>query len=335
MTEHHISARYNHSVIHFLKHKRKALVRIFLLFTLCLVGFIFYQGWRLASPSKRSIQTYHNSWLETPENHGMKIQSTSCLDGKIPTLILEPSTPLGKRGSLIRKQLIDRGQKIISEVDHTVVLLHGRNGRKEDLLAVGERFCAVGLRCILIDLPAHGDSPLETVQFGASDWEQNLPYRVLLECAERYHFSPAKASLWGMSMGGSFANHACADSEHGSHWKSLIIVCSFDRLDKVINNQVHSQWITSLVSKSAEFHGGVKLSKAAPEQWVKSVHTPVMVVHGDQDTLIPLENGKNLYNSYASKDKRWITVAGGNHSNILITPMPLFAEMACWILSHQ
>ncbi len=252
---------------------------------LLLTSFIVYQGWRLASPGRRAVQDYHREWLDHSELHGISILETTCLDGKVPVLVIEPQLPLGKRGIRIREQLQDRGvivspldQVISSGSAHTVVLLHGRNGRKEDLLAVAERFCAVGLRCLLVDMPAHGDNTVKTLQFGASEWEQDLPYEVLLECSERYHFSPTHASLWGMSMGGSFANSALADEVHGSHWKNAVIVCSFDRLDKVINGQCSSELITNAVSKVTEFSGGARLRDVSPADWVKDVFTPVMVV---------------------------------------------------------
>lgn len=321
-----------------LKHKKK-LVVVIILPLLLLTSFLTYQGWRLASPSRKVIQDYHLEWINHSEQHGISIEFTVCLSGKAPVLVIEPALPLGERGIKIRNQLEQRGfsikpvDKLISP-SHTVVLLHGRNGRKEDLLAVAERFCAVGLRCLLIDLPAHGDSALETVKFGADEWERDLPYRALLECSRKFHFSPTDASLWGMSMGGSFANSALADVEHGDHWKSAIIVCSFDQLDKVIRAKCRSELLTSIVSKVSENFGGARLGDVTPAEWVKSVETPVMVVHGNDDSLISRERGRALYNAFASTDKRWIEVDGGTHQNILVTPMPLYSEMLGWILQH-
>ena len=68
--------------------------------------------------------------------------------------------------------------------------------------------------------------------------------------------------------------------------------------------------------------------------WVDKVSQPVLVVHGDNDQLIPASFGKALYESYRSEKKKWLTVKDGNHNNILITPMPLYAEMADWVLEH-
>ena len=232
------------------------------------IGFVFYQCWILASPSRRAIQEYHLSWLDSPQRHGVSIEKTLCIDEKVPALVVTPTTEIGKRGEKIREQLTARGCQIPQiknltkdQITHTVVLLHGRSGRKEDLLSIAERFCAVGFRCILIDLPAHGDSPVNTVKFGSTEWEQDIPYKVLLECSEKYNFSPDDASLWGMSMGGSFANSALADKEHGSHWKKAIIVCSFDKLSGIIHDKIGSETIVDGMSTLTHLLGGAEVRR--------------------------------------------------------------------------
>ncbi len=146
------------------------------------------------------------------------------------------------------------------EAFSNLVLLHGRNGRKEDLLPVAERFCAVGFRCVIPDLPAHGESPLKTVRFGNSDFEASLPGTVLEEAKERFHFPDEPAGLWGMSMGGAFARAA---SLPAAPWKALVVVCSFDSLDSVVGQKVASHtsvtallW-NSLIAQVCMARGGV------------------------------------------------------------------------------
>ena len=47
-----------------------------------------------------------------------------------------------------------------------------------------------------------------------------------------------------------------------------------------------------------------------------------------------LYQGKQLYESFASPVKKWVKVAGGDHGNVLTTPMPLYATMTEWVLTH-
>jgi fermentation-respiration switch protein FrsA (DUF1100 family) len=49
---------------------------------------------------------------------------------------------------------------------------------------------------------------------------------------------------------------------------------------------------------------------------------PVLVAHGDADSLIPLAGGQRLFQAFGSADKQFVTVASGDHDNVLVTPMP-------------
>ncbi len=313
--------------------KKHILASVVILLLLSFCAVIMYQGKKLARPTRRKIQNYHNDWLDAPQAHGISIQKSILLKGKVPCLIVTPnaSAHLGKRGVIIKKQLTERGLTLPEHgtITGNIVLLHGRNGRKEDLLPVAERFCAAGLRCIIPDLPAHGESPIQTVQFGLTKWEAHLPQQLLLECAKKYHFSPTPTSLWGMSMGGSFANHAASLPE--APWKCLVIVSSFDRLENVIDLGIASP----LLYRICRSYGGASIRKVNPSEWAKSITIPVLVAHGTADSLIDIKYGKSLHQSYASTQKKWVEVPGGDHGNVLTTPMPLYAEMAEWVLKNQ
>lgn len=330
--------------------KKRLLKTIFKMLTITflvvvVIGLIIlnYAASDIASPNPSEIPTGSAKVLKDPAASNLSIQEFTCLDGKVPTLVIEPDTtkPLSKKASTIREQLaqLDGRDQSLELAPHgkilgTIVILHGRNGRKEHGIGIAERFCAVGLRCILLDLPSHGESPVEHVQFGNTDWEREIPYKVLTECASKLGFSTENVALWGMSMGGSFANAAASHPVHGMMWDSLTIVCSFDSLDNVIQKKCKFGWLTSLTSKLCQMHGGPDFAEVRPVDWAKKISQPVLVAHGDQDNLIPLARGKVLYESYTSEKKKWLTVKDGNHNNILITPMPLYAEMAHWVLEN-
>lgn len=308
---------------------------ILLLVGVGILAFTAYQGQQLASPERRELQPYHFDWLDQPENHGIEISRSLQLNQQVPclTVTAHPDGKLGQRGHTIRKQLLDRGIKLAppGNIIGNLVLLHGRNGRKEDLLPVAERFCAIGLRCIIPDLPAHGESPVDTAQFGLSELERDLPQRLLVECAETQGFQPAPSALWGMSMGGCLAIRAAST---GGAWSSLTIVSSFNNLEHTIHDNCHSQILTDITSYFCQQYGGAKLSAVTPGEWAQSITVPTLIAHGTEDSLIQLETGKILHRQFRSKHKRWIEVPGGDHDDVLITPMPLYSEMASWIMEH-
>jgi len=46
-----------------------------------------------------------------------------------------------------------------------------------------------------------------------------------------------------------------------------------------------------------------------------SVHVPMLVIHGTADSVIPLEQGKAVYERIASRRKRFVPVEGADHCN--------------------
>lgn len=208
-------------------------------------GLIFWAGSEIASPSRREVMDYHREYLTHPTAHGLVIRSFVASD-RTPCLVCtpDPSGTLGDRGVKIRQQLAERGLRLAppGTIQGTLVLVHGRKGRKEDYLPIAERLCAAGFRCVIPDLPAHGDHPATIATYGVR--EADLPARLLNEASRKFAFNPAPASLLGMSMGGSVSVHSAALP--GAPWKALVVVASFDSFPKVIHGQASQFLIPDL-----------------------------------------------------------------------------------------
>lgn len=297
---------------------------------------------RLVGPPRWPIQDYHKEWLEQSVAHGIRIERLSCLGGDAPCLLVTPRSSgiPSERGAIIRHQLAGLGHTLapLGEVRGTLVLLHGRRGRKEDLLPVAERFCAAGFRCVLPDLPAHGENATGVVHYGAGTREAEFARRILADVIEARGQSHLPVGIWGISMGGAFA--AKALSADPDLWKCAVIVSSFDSMAKVIRDQSDSKaWIIGPVFSSAFQHTlrtrhDFDPSAVEPVEWIADARVPVLVAHGTVDSLFPLEHGRALYDALPGRSKRWVEVEGGDHDDVLITPMALYATMAAWYLEH-
>ncbi len=49
----------------------------------------------------------------------------------------------------------------------------------------------------------------------------------------------------------------------------------------------------------------------------RSINIPVLVIHSEYDTIIPLEEGKELYENIASKDKKLVIILGADHNDLM------------------
>ena len=294
------------------------------------------------SPPRRALQSWQLERLQQPRAFGLRIRAHACLDGQAPCLLVEPDAGAGPgpRGSTLRRQLTDKGIRLpdYGEMRGTLVLLHGRNGRKESLLAVAERFVAAGFRCLIPDLPGHGESPLPAMSFGSSHFERTLPQRVLADARQHFGLPTEPVGLWGLSMGGAVA--VSAASHASQPFQVLIVTSSFARLDQVMLGQLEPKWqapaslLLPFLDLDRWLLGAPGVSRMVPERWAARVHQPVLVVHGERDRYVPLQQGQALYDALASPCKRWLTVLGGGHANVLATGMPRYAEMSAWLLQQ-
>lgn len=300
----------------------------------------WYAAGQLITPPRRAIQPYHLDWLKHAASHGLRIHAWSALRGQVPCLFVEPDAIAGPgvRAKGLRKQLRQRGHALTAygTTSGTLVLLHWRKGRKEDLLPIAERFCAAGFRCLLPDLPGHGDSPLQQVGFGSTPFEAELPHLLLAEAKQRFSLAEQAVGLWGMSMGSAFAVSAARINP--DIWRGLVLINGFAALDQVIEEQL-GDWVGPLagsmsqsIAGLAELRSGAKYAQVRPAHWAAAVSCPVLLVHSQHDSVVDISQGKVLYAAFATADKHWLTVAGANHSGVLATAMPVYALMAEWLL---
>ncbi len=302
-------------------------------------------GWvavgRLLHPDRRALQPYQQEWLRHAAVHGTEVQIARCADGEVPCLFVAPDSQSGprERGQMLRVQLNGRvALRPYGETQGILVLLHGRGGRKEDLLPVAERFAAAGFKCVIPDLPGHGDSPLGAARFATSRFEGDIATRVLNDARRHFREPASPAGSWGVSMGGVFAVQALARSPGA--WKGAVIVSSFDSLDDVVEDHLAflPKPLALLLDRALDWmareRGGLAVGEVRPGHWAQHVTVPVLVAHGDRDEVVALERGRHLFSALHSRDKSWLVVHGANHRNVLVASASLYARMSEWLIAH-
>ena len=293
---------------------------------------------QLVRPPRRGLEPHHRDLLADPAAHGMRVDSLTLTDGT-PVLVCGPARAASAKGERLRTQLAADGIALppSGTVRANLVLLHGRRGRKEDWLPAAERFCAVGFRCLLPDLPGHGDHPVPVAGYGVP--EAQLPGLVLRECAARGGFPEAPAALIGISMGGAVALHAAAVAP--GDWQCLAVISTFDALENAVAGQAEAMagraagglWLAG-TRVAWRMMAGRALDEVESVRAAGGVRLPVLVAHGTADRVIPMACGQRLFGAVASSDKRWVEVPGADHHNVLVTDFPLYATLARWSLER-
>lgn len=318
--------------------RRLFLAFLVLLPGLWLVGAGLFAGWQLAHPPFREIGERQRQEFADPASIGLRVQSARTVSG-IPYLFVTPDPVVGagERGAKLRAELAAMGKYVPAYgfTDATMVLLHGRTGGKDRMLGVAERFAAAGFRCLIPDLPGHGELSNRGCGYGAGEGEDSLAQAVFDDALARFAFPDRQPRLlWGLSMGGSYAVHAAANDPDA--WAGLVVIASFAKLDEVVTPSL-KRWTgpglkisRRVAGWAAKEWGGIEPWKVRPGVVAQRVGTPAFVLHGDEDPFVSITQGHRLFESLASLDKRWLEVKGANHWTVLVTPQPVYAEMARW-----
>jgi alpha-beta hydrolase superfamily lysophospholipase len=297
---------------------------------------------RLLHPERRLLQDYQLEWIRHPASHGMLVHASQCAGGKVPCLFTAPDRKVGAKenGKILRRQIAkdETTLRPYGETQGILVLLHGRSGRKEDLLPVAERFAAAGFKCVIPDLPAHGDNLLEGAHFATAPFERVIADKVLADARMYFGEQDTPAGIWGVSMGGAFAIKSV--SQNPETWKAAVIVSSFDSLDGVVEDKLAflpkplSALLDFSLGLMTHFRGNLLLHDIHPDIWAKMVTTPVLVAHGDRDQVIALKRGRHLFDMFQSDDKSWLVIPGATHHNVLTNSGPLYSRMSEWFIEH-
>jgi pimeloyl-ACP methyl ester carboxylesterase len=139
-------------------------------------------------------------------------------------------------------------------------------------------------------------------------------------------------------MGGAFAVDAASRSPKS--WRAVVIVASFDSLEGVVEDKLAilptplAGLLRNELASMTILRGRLDLHDVRPDLWAKNITTPVFVAHGDRDPLISPKRARRLFDAFESPEKRWATVPGAHHGNILTTELPLFADMSEWFIAH-
>eukprot|EP00903_Cladosiphon_okamuranus_P003481 g3479.t1 len=242
----------------------------------------------------------------------------------MPCLVCTPDevAVFSERAGILRDQVVERGFALrpSGEIVGTILILHGRRGRKENYLPVAERFCAVGFRCVIPDLPGHGEHTDKYATYGVKEGEMVLDcYR---ECAEEFGFSGQPCAVFGQSMGGSVAIHTCA--LEGAPFGAMVVLASFDKLENVIRHQtsglmgpVLGTAIRIPADYAVGWMSGVKVSEIRPVDLGAGISIPTLVAHGDADRKVPVSTGRALYDALPEDSgKRWLSVPGADHNDV-------------------
>ena len=199
------------------------------------------------------------------------------------------------------------------------IAFHGYRGHALRDFCGGSRI-SFGLNhnLLLVDQRAHGESEGRTITFGAKE---------RLDCLSWIHwanerFDCPEIAIFGVSMGAGTVLLATA-LDLPDNVLCAVADCSYSRAGDVIaavGGRMHvPAGLTRLLAcGAARVFGGFRLRDADAVEALRHARVPVLLLHGEEDKLVPCAMSAELEQSCASPVKRY-TFPGAGHGLSYLT----------------
>jgi fermentation-respiration switch protein FrsA (DUF1100 family) len=179
------------------------------------------------------------------------------------------------------------------------VVVHFHNNRETEghNVELARALRDVGLGVVLAEYRGYGASE------GGSPTERGLylDAKAVLEALGRRGLTSDRIILWGHSLGTGVA----AEMASRGYGRALVLVAPFTSIPALVADAVPLLPASSLV-----FNEFQTLAKSG------AIDVPTLVIHGDQDEIVPLWMGETIARRVA--DARLLRVAGGHHSDLFV-----------------
>ena len=186
-----------------------------------------------------------------------------------------------------------------------ILFLHGNAQEAYSWSLVREELLPAACRMLLIDYHGYGKSEGKAHEAGLY-----LDGEAALRWLHERGIDDGSIVLFGKSLGGGVACELAQDRE----LKALVLESTFTSLASVARK------LFPILPRGASL-GEVydSLSKLA------RARCPVLVIHGERDELIPVEEGRRLYES-APEPKELYLVPGAGHNDVSLVAGPPYAR---------
>lgn len=191
---------------------------------------------------------------------------------------------------------------------------HGNGTDRRQWLPYAAAIHFAGFAQLLFDFTGRGESDGEVISLGLHEAGDLRAALDLL--AARPEIDPLRLALAGRSMGAAAAIFEAADD---ARVKALVLDSPFADLRKLIDLQIASAHVPVFLIRGpllafAGWRANYDVEAVRPVAAIPKVRAPMLLLHGDRDTLVPYDDAKALQ-AAAKAPLTFVPLTGLGHND--------------------
>jgi len=197
----------------------------------------------------------------------------------------------------------------------TIVILHGWGSNAEEMLPLALPFHRAGINVLLIDARNHGRSDRDSFSSlpkFAEDTEKAL------EWLKRTHpASSRNIALLGHSLGAGAVLLAASRREDINAVISISAFAHPEWMMRRYLKQLHlPAFLIPPILRYVEWVIGYRYQEIAPIHTLCRIHSPVLLVHGEEDRTVPIEDALAIERKCRHRNVQLLRVEGADHESV-------------------
>lgn len=288
-----------------------------ILVVLTAVSFYFYNI---------AVQRSSKEFLEDNPDLAVSSDQTLMIEGKtwLKTVTYEEIDMISNDGLKLKGYYLPAG----TESKKTVIIAHGYSGRAMNMYSYAKYYHEQrGYNVLMPDARGHGESEGNYIGFG---WPERLDYVQWINYVLKRNGEETEIVLHGVSMGSATVMMTSGENLP-EQVKAVVADCGYTSAKDVLTYQLKRMYhlpsfpIIESTSLLTKIRAGYSFAEASALEQVKKTDKPILFIHGEDDTFVPVEMVYELYEA-ANGDKEHYIVPNAEHGNAYDANPALYEE---------
>lgn len=176
------------------------------------------------------------------------------------------------------------------------ILIHGYTSKGEHMAIFAKHFYNMGFNVLVPDLLAHGKSEGKAITMGGIDSKDIIKWSDKISIEE----NDPKILLFGISMGAATVLNTLGKNP-AKNVVAFIEDSGYVKVEEIFNHQLKKLYNVPkiLVMPAAKLvtriRGGYNLKSVDATKGIKTTDLPGLILHGEKDDFVPVENAYRVY----------------------------------------